>query len=427
VQQPLDLDTTSDQHGDAAEQFITDAAASGEPFFLYYANSHMHVPQNRHARWGNKSSTPWAVRENGGREFAASLLEMDNEVGRVMAAPKKADVDENTLVLVTGDNGPWECKCNLTGSHGPYLGQWQKDHGGGSSSKTTTWEGGHRVVGLVRWMGSIMPAVSPALASSMDYFATIAAITGLPLPSDRVYGGVDLSPVLGLAPAGTVLTPRAAPPTIAHKTLFHPLSGACGSGPLDAMRLVVENTGGGVARHYKAMWMTGGAPACFNAKAACVKHDPPLLFDLLVDEAAAHPLDTNSTELAAVVAQMKGLRVTSRCGTSTSARRITWLAIERPYQNSRRCRKQYARYANPHQRPGDHLVRIYAKLREATREAGVPILPGSLLGYSSPITARRQYPSADHVACDRQEGSGKLAIQLQIWRRDPSFFAKWEV
>jgi hypothetical protein len=426
VQQPLDLDTTSDQHGDAAEQFITDAAASGEPFFLYYANSHMHVPQNRHARWGNKSSTPWAVRENGGREFAASLLEMDNEVGRVMAALKKADVDENTLVLVTGDNGPWECKCNLTGSHGPYLGQWQKDHGGGSSSKTTTWEGGHRVVGLVRWMGSIMPAVSPPLASSMDYFATIAAITGLPLPSDRVYGGVDLPPVLGLAPAGTVLTPRAAPPTIAHKTLFHPLSGACGSGPLDAMRLVVENTGGGVARHYKAMWMTGGAPACFNAKAACVKHDPPLLFDLLVDEAAAHPLDTNSTELAAVVAQMKGLRVTSRW--HVHVRQKNNLACNRkaipkfekmPKTIRTICESPPAAWRSP--------CEDLCKITRGYSRSRCTKLPGSLLGYSSPITARRQYSSADHVACDRQEGSGKLAIQLQIWRRDPSFFAKWVV
>jgi membrane-anchored protein YejM (alkaline phosphatase superfamily) len=105
VQQPLDLDTTSDQYGDAAEKFIADSAASGEPFFLYYANSHMHVPQNHHARWDNQSTTPWATRENGGREFAASLLEMDNEVGRVMVALTKAKVDENTLVLVTGDNG----------------------------------------------------------------------------------------------------------------------------------------------------------------------------------------------------------------------------------------------------------------------------------------------------------------------------------
>ena len=107
--------------------------------------------------------------------------------------------------------------------------------------------------------------------------------------------------------------------------------------------------------------------------------------------------------------------------------RITWLV-----QNSGRCRKQYARYAGTnhdglvgslHQRSRDHLVRIYAKLRETTREAGVPVLPDSLLGYSSPITARRQYSSTDHVACDRQEGSGKLAIQLQIWRRSV-FFCK---
>jgi hypothetical protein len=172
-----------------------------------------------------------------------------------------------------------------------------------------------------------MPAVSAALASSMDYFATIAAITGLPLPSDRVYDGVDLSPVLGLPPSGTSLTTRAAssatPAIIAHKTLFHPLSGACGAGPLDAMRLVVESTSGGIAHHYKALWTTGGAPACFNAKATCVKHNPPLLFDLLVDEAEAHPLDTSSTELAAVVTQMKILRDRMLTNISTTFKSVT--------------------------------------------------------------------------------------------------------
>ena len=42
--------------------------------------------------------------------FGASLLEMDHEVGRVMGALKASNVDDNTLVMVTGDNGNWECK-----------------------------------------------------------------------------------------------------------------------------------------------------------------------------------------------------------------------------------------------------------------------------------------------------------------------------
>ena len=42
VEQPVNLDTLSDRYGDAAETFIGNAAASGNPFFLYYAAAHMH-------------------------------------------------------------------------------------------------------------------------------------------------------------------------------------------------------------------------------------------------------------------------------------------------------------------------------------------------------------------------------------------------
>ena len=115
---------------------------------------------------------------------------------------------------MTGDNGNWECKCNLTGSHGPWEGRWQKmQEGGGSSSKCSLWEAGHREVvrpkrcanaqscweilrklrvvvgccgcqGLFRWTGTIKPGVSHAIASSMDYLPTIAALTGLTLPTE---------------------------------------------------------------------------------------------------------------------------------------------------------------------------------------------------------------------------------------------------
>ena len=46
------------------------------------------------------------------------MLEMDNEVGRVIAAVNSTGNSEKTLIVVTGDNGPWECKCNLAGSKG---------------------------------------------------------------------------------------------------------------------------------------------------------------------------------------------------------------------------------------------------------------------------------------------------------------------
>ena len=63
----------------------------------------MHVPQNHALRWENRSQTPFATREAGGRDFAAALLEMDDEVGNIVQALAAAGVTNNTLILITGD------------------------------------------------------------------------------------------------------------------------------------------------------------------------------------------------------------------------------------------------------------------------------------------------------------------------------------
>ena len=288
VEQPTDLDLLSDKYAKAAKEFVADAAAAGSPFFLYYAASHVHVPQNHHPRWDNFSKQ---AAERGA--FGASLLEMDYEFGTIMDALREAGVYEDTLVLVTGDNGPWECKCELTGVAGPYRGEWQRANGGGSASKTTLWEGGHRVVGLASWPSVIAPGVSAALTSSLDFMPTLAALAGAPLPLESPSGevlhfdGIDLTALfLSKSEAGSDANSGN---ITQHETLFHPLSGACGSGPIGAARW----------GRYKAVLHSGGTPACGGSKAPCKLHDPPLLFDVQNDPAEAEPLDTTDPSSAA--------------------------------------------------------------------------------------------------------------------------------
>ena len=119
--------------------------------------SHIHTPQYVATRNSGRSGKSGAA-----GHFYDTLLELDETVGSIMAALAENKLDENTLVLVTGDNGPCECsngrrglslllrsdgrpwlrtgeiKCNLSGSPGPYTGLWQKQHGGGGSSAKTT-------------------------------------------------------------------------------------------------------------------------------------------------------------------------------------------------------------------------------------------------------------------------------------------------
>lgn len=170
-------------------------------------------------------------------------------------------------------------------------------------------EGGHRTVGIAAWTGTIKPGVSHALASTLDFFPTIASLTGATLPSDRVFDGRDLSNLL--------MGKRDAPRT----TLFHPQSGACGTGPLAAARYMKGT------HAYKTIAVTGGKhPGCYErpgrGPSACVTHDPPLLFDLSVDPGEERPIDPKSSEGAAVLAEMAQQLYLQMVSVNTTARSV---------------------------------------------------------------------------------------------------------
>lgn len=135
IEQPANLGTLSQRYLAFGQGVIEKAAKSKQPFLLYVAFAHMHVPQFCSETHCGKT---------GKGHFADALSELDDTIGGLMDALVANDVRDSTLVLVTGDNGPWEVKCDLTGSKGPYLGTWQQQNGGGSSAKTTLWEAGHR-------------------------------------------------------------------------------------------------------------------------------------------------------------------------------------------------------------------------------------------------------------------------------------------
>jgi hypothetical protein len=98
------------------------------------AFAHMHVPQFCSAEHCNAT---------GAGPFADALAELDATVGSIVASLEAASKTKDTVVFLTGDNGPWEAKCELTGSKGPFRGAWQATHGGGGSSgKFTLFEGG---------------------------------------------------------------------------------------------------------------------------------------------------------------------------------------------------------------------------------------------------------------------------------------------
>ncbi|KAM9748768.1 arylsulfatase G isoform 5-T9 [Dama dama] len=151
VEQPVNLSTLAQKYAEKATQFIRQASTSGRPFLLYVGLAHMHVPL---------AGTPPSAGPGSLRPYSAGLREMDRLVGRIKDTVDLAGKN-NTFLWFTGDNGPWAQKCELAGSVGPFTGLWQARRGG-SPSKQTTWEGGHRVPALAYWPGRVPVNVTSA-------------------------------------------------------------------------------------------------------------------------------------------------------------------------------------------------------------------------------------------------------------------------
>jgi arylsulfatase len=112
-------------------------------------------------------------------------MEIDWSVGEILKALKKYELEDNTLVLFTSDNGPWLNFGNHAGSASPFR-----------EGKGTAWEGGVRVPFIMRWPGKIPEgSVCDKMAATMDILPTFAAITGAPLPEKKI-DGVNILPLL---------------------------------------------------------------------------------------------------------------------------------------------------------------------------------------------------------------------------------------
>jgi arylsulfatase A-like enzyme len=149
------------------------------------------------------------------RTYLALIRSLDHSVGRVLTALDERGLADDTLVIFLSDNGGALYTHATTNS--PFQG-----------GKFTLFEGGVRVPFAMRWPGNIPAGVRYAEpVSALDVVATIAAATGLQLPDDRVYDGVDLVPF--------VRGERQAPP---HESLFWraDYTSAIRNGPLKLIR-----------------------------------------------------------------------------------------------------------------------------------------------------------------------------------------------
>lgn len=146
------------------------------PFFLYVPHAMVHVPLHVSDKFAGKSARGL---------FGDVMQEVDWSVGEILAALKRHNLDDDTLVIFTSDNGPWL-------SYGEHAGS----AGGLREGKGTVWEGGVREPFLARWPKHI-PAncVCKQPAMTIDLLPTIAHLTGAKLPPLPI-DGLDITPLL---------------------------------------------------------------------------------------------------------------------------------------------------------------------------------------------------------------------------------------
>jgi arylsulfatase A-like enzyme len=251
AERPADQTSITRRYTEEATRFIRDNAA--RPFFLYLAHTMPHMPLF--------ASPPFAGQSRRG-PYGDVIEELDWSVGQVVDTLRALSLDQQTLVIVSSDNGPWSLFDEQSGSTGPLRG-----------AKGATFEGGMRVPTIFWWPGTVRPAVVHDMGAMMDLLPTLSTLAGATAPRDRILDGYDLT--------GVLLRGEPSP----RQDVFYyrgPKLYALRHGP------------------YKAHFFTKSEYGS-DPEAA---HDPPLLYNLDHDPGEKYEIGTRHPEVIAAIRQV---------------------------------------------------------------------------------------------------------------------------
>ena len=178
-----------------------------EPFFMYFATNDVHVPRFPHDRFRGKN--PMGLRGD-------AIAQFDWTVGQLMETLDQLGLTENTLIILSSDNGPvvddgYKDKAEeLLNGHTP-SGPWR-------GNKYSAFEGGTAVPVIVRWPQKIKKTGdSDVLMSQIDWLASLGALVNARLPKGSAPDSYDRLGNL----IGTDKTDR---PWIVEQSMNHTLS-----------------------------------------------------------------------------------------------------------------------------------------------------------------------------------------------------------
>ncbi len=257
IERPANQHTITKRYSEEAVSYIK--KNKDTPFLIYLAHNLPHIPLFASKEFLGKS-------ERG--LYGDVVEEIDDGVGKIIAALKEEGLAENTIVIFTSDNGPW-LPFELNGGSAGLL----------RAGKGTTWEGGMREPTLFWSPNKIKPAVITGLGSTMDLFATFSKLGGTNIPNDRIIDGLDLS--------ATLFEQNESP----RKDMFY-YRGT----ELYAVRL----------GDYKAHFITEGAYGQFGERE---EHETPLLYNVNEDPSEQFDIAPDHPE---IIKRIKALVVEHR-------------------------------------------------------------------------------------------------------------------
>jgi len=158
-------------------------AKAGKPFFLYLPLASPHTPIAPTKEWQGKS---------GLNHYADFVMQTDHAIGQLLAELDKQGLTENTLVIVTSDNG-----CSPQADFPALLAKGHSPSHVFRGNKADIFDGGHRIPFLVRWPARVKAGGKSAqLLCLTDFMATAADIVGAKLPASAAEDSVSFLPAL---------------------------------------------------------------------------------------------------------------------------------------------------------------------------------------------------------------------------------------
>ena len=167
------METIDDESAKAAMDFIRKQVKDGVPFFVWWNGTRMHF--RTHVKEEHRGLS-------GQDEYSDGMVEHDMHIGMFLALLKELDIEDNTLVMYSTDNGPHYNTWPDAGTT-PFR-----------SEKNSNWEGAYRVPAFVRWPGHFPAGVTlNGIVAHEDWLPTFAAVAGDTDIKERLLKGTTVN------------------------------------------------------------------------------------------------------------------------------------------------------------------------------------------------------------------------------------------